>query len=45
MAPGSILNGEVVEVTKDYVVVDVGLKSEGLVSVDEFSAESCQIGG
>lgn len=40
MAPGSILNGEVVEVTKDYVVVDVGLKSEGLVSVDEFSAES-----
>ena len=37
MTPGSILKGRIVEVTKDHVVVDVGLKSEGLVPIDEFS--------
>ncbi len=36
VAPGAILRGTVVEVTKDYAVVDVGLKSEGLVPIDEF---------
>ena len=36
-APGSILKGRVVEISKDYVVVDVGLKSEGLVPIGEFS--------
>lgn len=35
--PGAILNGRIVEVTKDHVVVDVGLKSEGLVPIQEFS--------
>src|SRR5690606_31856457 len=34
---GQILKGRIVEVTKDYVVVDVGLKSEGLVPISEFS--------
>jgi len=34
--PGSILKGNVVEVTKDFVIVDVGLKSEGLVPTNEF---------
>lgn len=34
---GSILKGRVVEVNKDYAVVDVGLKSEGLVSITEFT--------
>jgi small subunit ribosomal protein S1 len=36
-APGSILKGRIVEITKDHVVVDVGLKSEGLVPIVEFS--------
>lgn len=36
-APGSILKGRIVEVTKDHVVIDVGLKSEGLVPISEFS--------
>lgn len=36
MAPGSILKGSIVEISKDYAVVDVGLKSEGLVPVQEF---------
>lgn len=35
--PGTILKGHIVEITKDHVVVDVGLKSEGLVPISEFS--------
>lgn len=34
---GTILRGRVVEISKDYVVVDVGLKSEGLVPAAEFT--------
>jgi small subunit ribosomal protein S1 len=34
---GTILKGRIVEITKDHVVVDVGLKSEGLVPIEEFS--------
>jgi small subunit ribosomal protein S1 len=37
---GTILRGRVVEVSKDYVVVDVGLKSEGLVPASEFTEPS-----
>lgn len=37
LSPGTILKGTIVEITKDYVVVDVGLKSEGLVSASEFT--------
>ncbi|MCH9625842.1 MAG: 30S ribosomal protein S1 [Chlamydiales bacterium] len=40
MTPGTILRGCIVEVGKDFVVVDVGLKSEGLVPVSEFSDPS-----
>ena len=36
MSTGQILKGRIVEITKDFVVVDVGLKSEGLVPIDEF---------
>ncbi len=38
--PGTILSGRIVEFTKDHVVVDVGLKSEGLVPISEFSDPS-----
>lgn len=34
--PGTLLVGRVVEITKDFVVIDVGLKSEGLVPIAEF---------
>lgn len=37
LLPGSILAGRVVEISKDYVVVDVGLKSEGLIPTQEFT--------
>lgn len=37
MSSGQILKGRIVEITKDFVVIDVGLKSEGLVPIDEFA--------
>jgi small subunit ribosomal protein S1 len=40
MKTGQILNGQIVEISKDYVVVDVGLKSEGMVPISEFSDTS-----
>ncbi len=40
MKPGAILKGKIVEISKDFVVVDVGLKSEGLVPMEEFSDPS-----
>ncbi len=36
IASGTILRGRIVEIGKDYVVVDVGLKSEGVVPISEF---------
>ena len=36
--PGSLLTGTIVEITKGFVVVDVGLKSEGLIPVSEFGS-------
>lgn len=40
LTPGTILKGRIVEFTKDHVVIDVGLKSEGLVPIQEFSDPS-----
>lgn len=37
MSSGQVLKGRVVEITKDFVVIDVGLKSEGLVPISEFT--------
>ncbi|MFA5249901.1 MAG: 30S ribosomal protein S1 [Parachlamydiales bacterium] len=37
MVVGQILKGRIVEINKEYAVVDVGLKSEGLVPIAEFS--------
>lgn len=36
MKPGEILKGKIVEINKEYAVIDVGLKSEGLVPIEEF---------
>ena len=36
MQPGSIVSGVVLDIDKDYVTVHVGLKSEGIISLDEF---------
>jgi len=39
MKTGSILNGTVVDITGDYVIVNAGLKSEGAVPIEEFENE------
>jgi small subunit ribosomal protein S1 len=36
---GEIVTGTVIEVTKDFVMVDVGYKSEGMIPVGEFPVE------
>ncbi|MFH1830986.1 MAG: 30S ribosomal protein S1 [Pseudomonadota bacterium] len=33
---GQIVKGKVVRITKDYVIVDIGFKSEGQVPIEEF---------
>jgi len=43
MAEGEVVKGTVLKVTASEVVVDVGYKSEGLVSVEEFLDESGQV--
>ena len=40
LSSGCVLKGRIVEITKDFIVVDVGLKSEGLVPIDEFTDPS-----
>ncbi|MCH9613254.1 MAG: 30S ribosomal protein S1 [Chlamydiia bacterium] len=40
MEVGEILKGFVVEINKEFVVIDVGLKSEGLIPVGEFDNTS-----
>lgn len=45
MRSGNILEGTIVEITKDHVVVDVGLKSEGIVPISEFTDMSVLVLG
>ncbi len=40
LSSGFVLKGRIVEITKDFVVIDVGLKSEGLVPISEFTDPS-----
>src|SRR5262245_51956693 len=41
--PGSILTGRVVGVTPDVVIVNAGLKSEAVISVDQFKNERGEV--
>ena len=36
MKPGTIVRGTIVEVRPDFVVVNAGLKSEGIIPIDQF---------
>ncbi|HEY5790946.1 MAG TPA: 30S ribosomal protein S1 [Gammaproteobacteria bacterium] len=36
MRPGTVVTGVVVEIQSDYVVVNAGLKSEGLIPIEQF---------
>ncbi len=43
MKPGSIIQGEVVDVDDDWVIVHAGLKSEGIIPRSQFLDENGQI--
>ena len=43
MKPGSIVSGVVLDVDKKWVTVHVGLKSEGVISIDEFRTNDGQV--
>src|SRR5215207_4419785 len=43
MAEGEVVKGTVLKVTPSEVIVDVGYKSEGIVSVHEFTDETGQV--
>ena len=43
MQPGSIVSGVVLDVDKDWVTVHVGLKSEGIISLDEFRSTNGEV--
>lgn len=41
--PGAIINAKVIDVDDDYVTLNAGLKSEGIVSIDEFRDKNGQL--
>ncbi|MES1927782.1 30S ribosomal protein S1 [Salinisphaera dokdonensis CL-ES53] len=43
MQPGSLINAEVLEVKSDVIIVDAGLKSEGVIPIDEFYDDNGEI--
>ncbi len=43
MKPGSIVSGVVLDVDNDWVTVHVGLKSEGIISLDEFKNNNGEV--
>ena len=46
MQPGSIVSGVVLDIDKNWVTVHVGLKSEGVISIDEFrTTAASHVGG
>ncbi len=40
MAPGSIVTGVIIDIDKDWVTVHAGLKSEGVIAIQEFYDEN-----
>jgi len=40
---GEVVRGKVIQITKDYIMVDVGYKSEGRVRIEEFRNEEGEI--
>ena len=39
MRPGTIINGTVIDIRNDTVIVNAGLKSEGVIPIDQFRSE------
>ncbi len=43
MKPGSIVDGTVIDIRNDVVVVNAGLKSEGVIPIDQFKTERGEV--
>ena len=43
MRPGSILNGVVVDIRSDYVIVNAGLKSESMIPIGQFKNDAGEV--
>ena len=43
MAPGAIVTGVVIDIDKDWVTVHAGLKSEGVIPIDQFFDENGEL--
>jgi small subunit ribosomal protein S1 len=43
MRPGAIITGTVVDINDDFVVVNAGLKSEGVIPISQFADETGEI--
>lgn len=41
--PGAIINAKVIDMDDDYVTLNAGLKSEGIVSIDEFRDKNGEV--
>jgi small subunit ribosomal protein S1 len=41
---GEIIKGKVIAINKRDAVIDIGYKSEGLISIDEFNGDDIQVG-
>ncbi|MDO5469674.1 MAG: 30S ribosomal protein S1 [Akkermansia sp.] len=42
--PGDIVNGTILEIRPQVVLVDIGYKSEGVISISEFEDEEIEVG-
>ena len=43
LKPGAIVTGIVVEIRNDVVVINAGLKSEGIVPIEQFKSENGEL--
>jgi len=43
MRPGTIITGQVVDISSDFIIVNAGLKSEGVIPAEEFKDENGEI--
>ena len=41
--PGTIINGTVIDISKDAVIVNAGLKSEGIIPIEQFKIDNGQL--
>ena len=43
MTPGALVNATVLEIKPDVIIVDAGLKSEGVIPIEEFFNEKGEL--